>query len=196
MRKIVAGLLAALPLLAFGQDASSPRERDRWYIGFGLAAGAGRLTVPSGTATFKDYLGGSPTTLGLNFKVGATITPKILVGLDLTGVNSATNDSGYHASIRIVNYDAMLTWFPAGDGFFLRGGLGLSRFSYRFDLAGAKGGNDANGTNLAAGLGYAFWLGRSFNLTVNLDASGQAWSDDAGLRSSSFVLLGLGFDWY
>lgn len=200
MRMIAAGLLASWPLLLAAQETAPPPRRDSWYIGFGIAGGSGQVTNAAGTATFKQFLGGTPATVGFNFKVGGTLTPRLLLGFDLTGVNSATNEADYKASIRIVNYDAMLTWFPVGRGPFLRGGFGLSRFSYDLTLGGSTAASEFTGTNLAAGLGYAFWLGSSFNLTVNLDVSGQSWGDHdggtTGPRSSSFWALGLGFDWY
>jgi hypothetical protein len=207
MRKIAAALLAALPLVAAAEDVGpttspdpeAPR-RDAWYAGFGLAGGGGQVTAAGGTATFKQILGGSPTNVALRVEAGKTLTPRLLLGLDVTAFNSAIRESEYSASITIVNADAMVTWFPMERGLFLRGGLGLSRYAYQVSLAGATGSAGTNGVNAAAGLGYAFWLGDSFNLTVGLDASGQWWGDHdggtTGPRTSSFWALGVGLDWY
>ncbi len=202
MRKIAAALLATLPLLAAAEDAApadAPR-RGAWYAGFGIAGGAGRVSDAAGTNGFGQVLGGTPTDVALEAKAGATLGPRLLLGLDLTAFRAARQESEYSASITIVNADAMVTWFPMERGLFLRGGLGLSRWAYRVSLAGASGSAAANGANLAAGVGWAFWLGEAFNLTVNLDASGQWWGDHdggtTGPRSSSFWTLGAGFDWY
>ena len=131
--------------------------------------------------------------------MGATITPKLLLGFDISGVGASASQNGVTESVAIANYDAMVTFFPVGHGPFLRGGLGVSRFSDT--LSGAMSGTfSCWGGNLDLGVGYAFWLGRSFNLTVNLDWSGQSWGDHAGgttgPQTSSFWALGFGFDWY
>ena len=194
MRKIAAALLAAVPLVAAGQ------ERGSWYVVFGIAGGNGQVTDAAGTSSFGQLLGGTPVALGFRLEAGATLTPTLLLGFDLAGVRAATNESYYQASVAIVNYDAMVTWFPAGRGFFVRGGGGVSSSSFSVSLASVSRSSDFLGLNLAAGLGYAFWLGDSFNLTVSLDGSGQWWGDHdggtTGPRSSSFGALGVGFDWY
>ena len=53
--------------------------------------------------------------------------------------------------------------------------------------------------NALAGVGYAFWLGRSFNLTVNADLDLQTYgnqSSGADVTSARGGSLWLGFDWY
>jgi hypothetical protein len=57
--------------------------------------------------------------------------------------------------------------------------------------------DDANGFGVLGGFGYAFWLGKSFNLTLNLDQSFQWYSNDPGEPDKSqFTALYVGFDWY
>ena len=74
---------------------------------------------------------------------------------------------------QISNYDAMVTWFPMERGLFLRGGAGLTNFRVDADAMGLSASNSVNGVNITVGGGYAFWLGRTFNLTLNLDYSAQ-----------------------
>jgi hypothetical protein len=185
-----------------------PRQRDTWYIGFGLGTGGGGYTQSDGTrVTFSDAVGSDPVTVSLNFKVGATLTPNLLLGFDTTAVRTAgTFDDAFGnrvtTAIQVNNYDAMLTWFPVGSGFYLRGGAGLASIVADVSVngGGLRGSATRNGVGIVAGAGYAFWLGRSFNLTLNLDLSGQSYgkksSDPSAPRSSSAANLFVGFDWY
>jgi hypothetical protein len=178
----------------------APYQRDSWYIGFGLGGGDGTIKDAGGTSSFKEFFGKSPTTVALNFKVGATLTPRLLLGFDLSGVSSSASEGGADATLTIVNYDGVVTFFPVERGFFLRAGAGLSRMNLEVSGTLVDGSVDFSGANLTGGLGYAFWLGRTFNLAVNLDYSTQFWGDNdggtTGPQRSSFWALGLGFDWY
>jgi hypothetical protein len=184
------------------------QQRGSWYIGFGLGGGDGSVNLPAGpinssggSTSFRNYLRMSPTTVGINLKIGATLTPKLLLGGDITAIRSAGSQDGVDASLQITNYLAMVTFFPWEKGFFLRGGLGFSKFNY--DVSGGfSASNSETGSAVQVGLGYAWWLGKAFNLTANLDFAGQSYgnssSDPHGAlpKSSSFWALGVGFDWY
>jgi hypothetical protein len=156
--------------------------------------------VSGGTYSFRDYVGASPTQVALEFKVGGTINPRLLLGFDVTAVRSQADSGGSTFGAQVTNYLAMATWFPNERGFFLRGGLGLAAFTY--DTSGAVGSHSdsTQGVGLLLGAGYALWLGRSFNLTLNLDWSFQSYrsSKDPQLLpdSSSFWAAYVGFDWY
>jgi hypothetical protein len=180
-------------------------QRDSWYIGFGLGGGDGEIQTADNTYSFKRYIGKSPSTVSLGFKVGATLSPRLLAGFDLSGIGSSAKEGDTTVSVTIVNYDVMATFFPMERGLFLRGGLGLSRFTLDLKNIPTPGGGTTHetgtrsGTNVALGVGYAFWLGQHFNLTANLDFSNQWWRgrDEGGAPTrSDFWALGLGFDWY
>jgi hypothetical protein len=177
------------------------KQRDTWYIGFGLGGGAGRIKSSGGSASFKEFLRTekSPTNVSLNFKVGATLTPRLLLGGDISAISSQSNDAfGNNRSVGITNVDAVLTFFPMERGLFFRAGLGLSRLQHTRETAVGTVSDSFSGGNVLAGIGYAFWLGRQFNLTANLDVSAQNYnsSGQGAPDSSSFWTLGLGFDWY
>lgn len=209
--KLFAALLLALPLTASAQYApmapgAGPAygygygvHRSPWYIGFGLGSGDGSYTLGGATATFRDWNFDPPRSSAtgfFNFKVGATLSPRLLLGFDLTGLRSQSDDAGFSTAIQVVNYDAVVTWFPQGEGFFLRGGGGLSTISFEDSTLYANPRN-FGGVNLLAGVGYAFWLGQSFNLTLNLDLSAQRYSGATGEPDSSRLwALWVGFDWY
>lgn len=190
-RLLLAALL--LPSLALAQE----HQRDSWYIGFGLGTGSGRVTAEGETRTFADLNIGTPVNVALNFKVGATIAPTMLVGFDVTAVRAQSEESGISTGVQVTNYDAVLTYFPWREGFFLRGGAGLSVLTLDVDFGGSSGVSTDTGVNLLGGVGYAFWLGQKFNLTANLDVSLQKYGGGAGEPDSSGLwALWLGFDWY
>jgi hypothetical protein len=176
-----------------------PPSRDSWYIGFGLGSGGGRYTLDDGTHyRFSEGLS-DVAAVSLNFKVGGTISPTLLLGFDLTTLR--TQGTAYDVvgnqvdyGIQVTNMDAMLTWFPVQRGPFLRGGLGLAEISE--DITGGRT-HSRSGVGVVVGGGYAFWLGRSFNLTLNLDLSAQSYAKAVNEpKSSSFANLWVGFDWY
>ncbi len=184
-----------------------PRHRDTWYIGFGIGSGGGSFTGPDGARhSFAGSMPGGASTAALNFKVGATLTPRLLLGFDLTAIETVgrttTVCTGLYcydteSSVGIVSLAAVATWFPVERGFFLRGGAGLGSYSDDVTVNGVQQTTTANGVGLIAGAGYAWWIGRTFNLTLGLDVLGQWYgkSDTAPKRASGAAVL-LGFDWY
>jgi hypothetical protein len=174
-------------------------RRDSWYIGFGLGTGSGSVTLQDGSqASFSDLnLNRDTTNVMLNFKVGATLTPTLLLGFDWTTVRATASDELATTYTQIANYDAMLTWFPWETGFLLRGGVGLSALTIKASTSFASGSSTYTGANLLVGAGYAFWLGDHFNLTLGLDISAQGYGDSAGgPKSSALGALWVGADWY
>jgi hypothetical protein len=191
----------------YAQPKRGP-QRDSWYIGFGFGSGGGSLATDVRTGSMEDWLGSSPTTFGMNFKVGATLTPKFLLGLDINALSSGVSTGGVTRSIGVSNVDVMATLFPWERGFFLKGGFGRSAMSLSYDDGYGTSSGSASGWNLAGGLGYAWWIGKQFNLTANLDFSRQWYGDsdftfvdsignDLGSPTDSQMWsLSLGFDWF
>jgi hypothetical protein len=175
---------------------SSGPKRDTWYIGFGLGSGGGKAKDETGSYSLSDDMTDA-LSVTLNFKVGLTLTPSLLLGLDVNALRTAGTFTGtsIDAAYQISTYNAMATWFPVERGFFLRGGIGFSRLS--LELTGF-GTSSVSGWNVDVGTGYAFWLGKSFNLTLNLDYAFQSYgSSDVGAPdTSNYWALWLGFDWY
>lgn len=195
----------APPAYAPGQPrppAPAEKERGNWYIGFGLGGGDGTLTPRGGLATAMGTgsLRFSGDKGSFNFRIGATASPKLLLGLD-TGAVVASDDrvalggTTYKASSSLTYYDAAFMFFPWERGLFLRGGVGLSSASFTLEGGGTKTEVSANGLNVLGGIGYAFWLGRSFNLTLNLDGQRHAF-DTVDLGGATSWSAWLGFDWY
>jgi hypothetical protein len=195
---LAAALLA--PMLTLAQEAPPAayypgQQRDTWYIGFGLGTGDGSLTRASTSYTFKEAnFDRSPSNLFLNFKVGATMSPRLLLGLDITALRSTADQGGFTSAVQVTNTDAVVTFFPMERGLYLRGGVGLSSM-----VVSADGFSDstARGANILLGAGYAFWLGQKFNLTVGLDFSAQNYgSSNDQIEDSKMWALWVGADWY
>lgn len=208
MKKILAALLVTLPLAALAQyepvppppdDSAYGSRRSPWYIGFGLGGGSGNVSHAFGDYTFDEWHGSStsPTNVFLNFKIGATLSPTLLLGFDVTAIRSVVDDPAYTSALQINNYDAVVTWFPQGEGFFVRGGAGLTRFVLEYEDGYGVFDDTVSGFNALVGGGYAFWFGQAANLTINADYSVQSYgSNDYDLESSNFFALWVGFDWY
>lgn len=185
--------LLTIPL----QVLAETNTRSSWYIGFGLGGGLdARYTVDGEEITFDDWFEGADeknSKIALNFKVGATLSPKTLLGFDGTAVGQTGRHAGEDLQLQINNYFLMLPHFPMEEGFFIRVGGGLS------NIMNKVGGDTdvVHGYGLLGGVGYAFWLGKSFNLTLNLDHSRQYYSEGSGEPDKSqFTIAYVGFDWY
>ena len=171
-----------------------PATRDRWYIGFGLGGGSGRATETSGDHSLTDWVDADHLTVFLQFQAGVTLTPGLLLGGELDVLRTSSDSSQGKKAAQISNLDAVLTWFPQEKGFFLRGGGGLSVFRREWPGLSAA---HYPGANLSVGTGYAFWIGRTFNLSLHVDYSRQWYGSNAlDLTASSYTVGWLGFDWY
>lgn len=219
----LAALLVAIPVLGAAQNAAPPLpqyaptppqfappprpraeppatvqayrpepQRDSWYIGFGLGTGDGKVDLVHGTADFEDMVYSDRANIAFNLRVGATLTPRLLLGFDGGFVASVADDGGYTSSVQLNYYDVGAMYFPWERGFFVRAATGLSAIVQELEPLGKA---SARGFNVIGGVGYAFWLGRSFNLTLNVDFA-RHWFDDAGVEGGSAWAAWLGFDWY
>jgi hypothetical protein len=191
------------------EPAQRPQgQRNAWYIGFGLGTANGTVEDGIGRSSFHDYFGSGAAdvaTYAGAFEVGMTLSPKLLGGVEWTLTETVAKVGGVGANLTIQGANGVLTFFPAERGFFVRGGLGLLTYSYK-DAPVTDGVNvyfmtgEHFGANAMAGVGYAFWLGRSFNLTLNLEFSGQGYPADSSEalapKSSAFWAAYMGCGWY
>jgi len=156
------------------------------------------------TISMRDFFGKNPTKMTMNAQLGATLTPRLLLGADLSAFVATAN---YHmmdggdakGSMGIGTLSAMATFFPLGAGPFVRGGIGLARWSTSLEQPGAPTiTKETGGYTFNAGAGYAFWIGRSFNVTADVAYSMQVYTDGDPTvpDGSSFWSAGLGFGWY
>lgn len=192
-------------------DAQNNYVRDTWYIEFALFPTAGIDIYTKGSNEEHHY--GHKDTFGLQFGAGATVNPYLLLGGELSGFgykNEERQFDGFYKRenrISISNLLGVATFFPWEKGLFLRGGFGISqaKLERKEKIFGySKTYEDTvSGVAAVAGLGYAWWLGKSFNLSAKLDYSEQFYNkkikftdDKVTLDRVSTWMLGIGFHWY
>lgn len=133
------------------------RYRSSWYIGFGIGGGSGWVSLGD---DHSDSQGG----VAINFKVGAVVTPQLLIGFEGSAWRYQDSED---VAIQFNHYDAVATFFPFHDGgFFVKGGAGLGVILLDYGAWGSD--TSEAGFDLKLGLGYEFQLGRTFNLGADL----------------------------
>jgi hypothetical protein len=172
--------------------------RSPWYIGFGLGSGNGSYVFNGARVNYLDHhFGSSPFNGAFQFEMGATLTPNLLFGGELSGLTSWASSGGIDTTLTVGQLLAVGTWFPTGRGLFLRGGAGFASISSDVDDGFTRVRSEAYGVGVLGGAGYAWWLGRTFNLTLHGDVNLHAYNGGSDVPSSSATFTGyLGFRWY
>jgi hypothetical protein len=203
--RLLASLLAALPLAALAQyepaggGSAHAMRRSPIYIAVGAGTAFGVYAEDGTEETFREWNLDPPRRSysgSLNFQIGLTLTDSLLAGFDYTLLATWSSEGGRDTGLGVQSADLVLTWFPQGDGIFLRGGGGLSSLT-RQDTSSASSTETFGGANGMVGLGYALPLGRTLNLTLNGDLAVQRYAGGTGAPSSTRTLaLYLGLAWY
>jgi hypothetical protein len=171
-------------------------RRGPWYVGFGLGVGDGQVSVGGQERSFNALLGRGGTSTAFNLRVGATLTPRLLLGFD--GGAVAASASGPTERVQLNVYDVGVMFFPWRDGAFLRGAAGASNVLVTSDGPVLSGTGTLWGGNALVGLGYAWWVGETFNLTFGADYR-RLWRFRGGVEGVGTAggwSACLGFDWY
>lgn len=172
-------LVAALVAVPQGADAQNAPARDGFFIGFGLGGGS------FGCADCGDRQSG----LSGHLKLGTTLSPRLLFGVESTAWTK--EESG--ARMTHTNLSAMMQFYPAAtSGFFLKGGLGVSRLEASASSGGFSFSAADTGLGLTAGLGYDVRVGN----TLSVSPYGMfGWGNFEG-GSANNLQLGLGLTWH
>lgn len=228
-RRVAAALTALMMCLVAtpcsSQELADPEDRmddagpsrDTWYIGFSFGSGPASLTLGDESQSygeiFDDFEQASPfdsrLRLSVGFEVGATINHQLLLGFKLAGMReqgeTSNDDFEYSAGLQHSQYLLCATYFPTpnGQGLFVRAGAGAAAVSLEqsLEIRGIKRETfvDETGFGGMLGLGYALWLGDSFNLVLANDFHYASFGGDARRNeptSGWFNDITLGFMWY
>lgn len=202
MKKLIVSAFALMLVVAVsGACFAKEHEKSSWYIGFGLGTGDGGWEIEGEEVTFDDWFEGFDTTPRVtgNLGVGAILNPKLHLGFDLSLISQEGDGKvhGYDVEVdfQITNYLAALTYFPTGEGLFIKAGVGVSTIGYEIGIPVSESRSDS-GTAMLAGLGYAFWLGKTFNLCLNAEYSHQSYSGEEAPDNSHFWNVYLSFYWF
>lgn len=170
-------VLVVLPQYATAQGR--PQTREGFFIGFGFGGGSFGC----------EGCGDRETGGAGHLKLGGAVSPQLLVGGES---NAWTKEEG-GARLTQANLSAIAQFYPsATSGFFLKGGLGLSRLEVSGSGGGFSFSATESGLGLTAGLGYDIRLGTNFSL---VPYGMFAWgSFDGGTANNG--QLGLGVTWH
>jgi hypothetical protein len=170
--------------------------RDSWYIGFGVGSGGGWVTDAGQRDSFKEFTyPGDRATFSFDFNIGATLTPRLLLGVEVGALGTSGSTGGYDSSIITTYFDGVVTYFPMERGFFVRGGAGSASLQTNAETPDGTFKGNWKGVNVLGGVGYAWWLGKSFNLVGQVDVT-RAWYERRGPDATDTVAVTLGFEWF
>jgi hypothetical protein len=195
----VGGLSCAIAGFA---HASAAAEADQsyspwshWYVGTGLGAGFGaKFKLNGQSVSFNDALQGatdkSSLVAGNIVNAGIALRPSLLVGFSGSFVTQIGKINGNDAHMQINNFLATVTWFPAEQGFFVRGGAGPSSII----IDNGTTSNTTGGFGLLVGAGYALQIAGHHNITFTADYSHQSYNGSTTKPDSSqFGAVYLGY---
>lgn len=193
MRKLIT---AAIILMIFSGTAFG-QEKSNWYIGFGV--GTGQLQIEGETMddAFSDYndIDVDPE-LALHFGVGGILNPKVHLGFDGSFIRQTADGPGGDFTLQVNNYLAAVTFYPMEKGLLLKAGLGLATIMYDLDTDTIDESDTYGGMGFLLGIGYDFWLGKSFNLGIHAEYSRQSYNDSDAPDDTEFASVYLTFYWF
>jgi hypothetical protein len=177
----------------------SNRQRRKWYLGFEYGYGFGDLSIHN-NSMLPDNSTNSNSVVGVNYEIGWTVKPNILLGVRAGGFGYKKYDDDLIADYSVGRIGIVTTYFPTIKGFFTRTGVGYSEYGYQAEKDSYSDepneilfDDTIKGIGANIGIGYAFWLGRRFNLTLNSELKTHFFTDKKPLFWTQFLI---GLMWY
>ncbi len=161
------GIALLLAGVAFPVDAQT-RGRDGTWFELQMGTGTGAVRNACGGCTTVTTAYGSAS----NIRVGRSVTPDVMVGLEIFAMHSATSS----LALGLEELDAenamispIVMVYVGDDGFYVKGGAGLSRGTFTVIPEGqAPVTTTREGSGLTVGLGYDIDLAGGFGMSLNL----------------------------
>jgi opacity protein-like surface antigen len=180
--------LALITAPAVAQDRR-PQNREGFGISFAVGAGSAELSCGACESDRETGLSGY-------LRIGGYIGPRLLLAGESHGWTKSEGGVDHAMGF----YTMTAQWYPSEtSGFYLKGGVGLSRYQAETDLGEISG----NSTGSVLGFGYDFRVGTRFSLTpfFNYLKSGDLDLEFDGIGlgldvSSNVYQAGLGFSWH
>lgn len=200
----VTSQLARLTLLALllapgsggAEDGSdTARHRGTWYAGGAVGFGAANVVSAGGARPFSSYVGESPGgPFSASLRGGGTLTDRLLVGVEAgMSVEVGGRKTLPSSSLATRFVDASAVFFPWSSGVF--GKLGVGYADLALQLERPRRDSLWQGVDTFAALGWSWWIGKSFNTTIEV-ALHQAWYFAPGPDATRSVAAMIGMDWY
>jgi hypothetical protein len=153
-------------VLVFGSLAllaSSPawaQERQGFWIGFGLGYGSAYASCD------QCVEGDGEGSLTGSLKLGGTLNPHVLLGVEINGWTKDVNDT----NLTLGSFTGTVTFYPGEtSGFFLKGGVGVSYVDTDFREGSFSASVSKAGLGGLAGIGYDLRVGGNVSLTPSFN---------------------------
>ena len=167
-------VLLALALTSVRSDAGEfPHERKGLVLGFNLGGGEMNLEYDRfGVKVERE----TDAVIGGVGRIGYGLSDHVVLSLEGVGFCKDEDDVDLQARMSLLT----VTWYPAGGGFFLRGGIGSGEVD--LEMTGPPEAVDWDESEpeeaFGIGLGYEWRLGRQFALGAALDARAMIFEDE------------------
>jgi hypothetical protein len=200
MNRLLVLLIAFAFVFSF-VSLSNAQQKDTWYIGFGFGSGSAEYEGDSLEDNAKDWGvddADASTPITFNFGVGAILNPNLHLGLDISALRESVESDEYDAdaTAQINNYLLAATFFPAGAGLSLKGGIGLCALTWEVDRPGYDEDDTYGGWAFLIGVGYQFGLCGNTNLGIHLEYSRQSYGDDDAPDDTNFINVYVSLYWF
>jgi len=183
-------ILAALGLVLPGglqaQGLQPAPEHRGFWVGFGLGGGV----------NLSDFAEGARAGAGGYVRLGGTISPRFLLGGEISGWGRDIEGSTFTES----GVTGIAMFYPAGRGFFVKGGAGFAGWAVSATAGSTTTTTTAGGFAGTLGAGYDLKIGSNLYLTPNVDFLLHTMESDnsafAGISSGQVLLFTLGLTWH
>jgi len=189
---------------------SSYRIRNRYYIGMDLRNVRGNTPLSGRILSFEQL--SAVTGYSAGFEAGITANPYTLIGFRFSPIEFNTDTLLTETMETYGDVLFLTTFFPHKSGHFVRAGFGHTSYYFqRSDVIESPvspeepdkdqrifadtptENKNINGLTTMLGLGYAFWLGEHYNLTMSADLNSYFFERQ---RASHTLSVNIGMYWF